>query len=97
MTLHIDDNLEQADDGTVTCRHCGAVIGIATDMFRNARVRVSAPQEAGPSVRSDPRHFTDRDVVLRQTFCPECLVLLQAEIVPGDEPSARTRSLAVQG
>lgn len=93
MSLNIDDNLAQADDGTVSCRHCGTAVGVADQPFRNARVRESAPQEAGPSVRADPRHFTDREVVLRQVFCPECLTLLQAEIVPADEPSFRTRAV----
>ena len=95
MTLYIDDNLAQADDGTVSCRHCDTAVGVAAEPFRDARHRVSAPQEAGPSVRSEARHFTDREVVLRQVFCPECLTLLQAEIVPGDEPSSRTRALKV--
>lgn len=94
MTLHIDDNLEQRDDGTVACRHCGTAVGIAAEPLRDARVRESDPQEAGPSVRAEPRHFTDRPVVLRQTFCPRCLTLLQGEIVPADEPSFRTRRLA---
>lgn len=95
MTIHIDDNLEQDGDGTVRCRHCGTTVGVADDVFRDARARESAPEEAGPSVRAEPRHFTDREVVLRQVFCPECLALLQAEIVPADEPSFRTRKLAV--
>jgi hypothetical protein len=94
MTLHIDDNLEQRDDGTVACRHCGTAVGIAAEPLRDARVRESDPREAGPSVRAEPRHFTDRQVILRQTFCTQCLTLLQAEIVPADEPSFRTRSLA---
>jgi hypothetical protein len=95
MTLHIDDNLEQRLDGTVACRHCGTAVGIAAEPLRDARVRESDPEEAGPSVRAEPRHFTDRPVILRQSFCPQCLTLLQAEIVPADEPSFRTRSLVV--
>jgi hypothetical protein len=95
MTLQIDDNLEQAPDGTVACRHCGTAIGVAAEPLRDARVRETDPQEAGPSVRAESRHFTDRPVVLRQSFCPECLTLLQSEIVPADEPSFRTRNLAV--
>lgn len=95
MTIQIDDNLEQDGDGAVTCRHCGASVGIAADLFRGARIRESSPEDAGPGVRADPRHFTDREVVLRQVFCPGCLTLLQAEIVPADEPSSRTRSVGV--
>jgi hypothetical protein len=95
VSLHIDDNLEQTDDGTVVCRHCATAVGVAAEPLRDARVRESAPREAGPSVRADASHFTDREVVLRQSFCSTCLVLLQAEIVPADEPSSRTRSLAV--
>lgn len=95
MTLYIDDNLEQRADGTVACRHCGTTIGIAAKPLRDARVRECEPEEAGPSVRAEPRHFTDRRVILRQSFCPQCLTLLQAEIVPADEPSFRTRTLVV--
>ncbi len=46
-------------------------------------------------MRADAGNFADRHVLLRQIFCPGCLVLLQAEIVPADEPSWRTRSLSV--
>jgi hypothetical protein len=95
VTIHIDDNLEQADDGTVTCRHCGMPVGVAAEPFREARIRQSSPEDAGPSVRAKPGHFTDREVVLRQVFCPGCLTLLQAEIVPADEPSSRTRAVGV--
>jgi hypothetical protein len=95
MNMHIDDNLDQGPDGTVTCRHCSAVTGTASDPRRDALVRQSDPREAGPSVRADASNFADREVLLRQAFCPRCLVLLQAEIVPADEPSWRTRSLAV--
>ncbi|MCU1605766.1 MAG: hydantoin utilization protein [Modestobacter sp.] len=97
MSLFIDDNLEQTDDGAVVCRHCGTVMGVAGQPLRDALQRESAPRDAGPSVRADARHFTDREIVLRQSFCPECLTLLQAEIVPADEPSSRTRSLKVRG
>ena len=86
MTLFIDDNLEQHPDGRVTCRHCETAVGDAAQPLRSARVRETAPRTAGPSVREDAIGF-------RQTFCPECLTLLQAEIVPGDEPSSRHRSL----
>jgi N-methylhydantoinase B len=96
MSLYIDDNLEQTGDGAVVCRHCGTGIGVAAQPLRDALLRESAPRDAGPSVRADARNFTDREIVLRQTFCPECLTLLQAEIVPADEPSSRTRSLVVR-
>jgi len=95
MSLFIDDNLQQTDHGAVVCRHCGAGIGVATQPLRDGLVRESTPREAGPSVRADARNFTDREIVFRQTFCPECLTLLQAEIVPADEPSSRTRSVTV--
>jgi hypothetical protein len=96
VSLYIDDNLEQGADGTVTCRHCGTAVGVAAEPLRDARVRETPSREAGPSVRADAGHFTDREVILRRTFCPSCLVMLQAEIVPADEPSSRTRSLAVR-
>jgi N-methylhydantoinase B len=94
MNMYLDDNLELAPDGTVVCRHCSAATGTASDPLRDARVRESSPREAGPSVRAESVNFADRQVLLRQVFCPGCLVLLQAEIVPADEPSWRTRSLA---
>jgi hypothetical protein len=93
--MYIDDNLDLGDDGRVVCRHCATVTGSATNPLADALVRESAPREAGPSVRAEASNFTDRDVLLRQVFCPSCLVLLQAEIVPADEPSLRTRSLVV--
>jgi hypothetical protein len=95
MSMHIDDNLDLSGDGTVACRHCSTVTGTASDPLSDALVRQSSPREAGPSVRADSSNFADRDVLLRQVFCPSCLVLLQAEIVPADEPSWRTRSLSV--
>lgn len=93
MSIHIDDNLEQTEDQTVLCRHCGTAVGVAAEPLRDARVRERPSQEAGPSVRADAVHFTDREIILRQTFCPRCLVQLQAEIVPADEPSSRARAL----
>jgi N-methylhydantoinase B len=94
MNMYIDDNLDLAADGTVACRHCSVVTGTASDPLAAALVRQGPPWQAGPSVRADSSNFADRDVLLRQVFCPGCLVLLQAEIVPADEPSWRTRSLA---
>lgn len=93
--MHIDDNLDLRGDGTVACRHCSTVTGTAADPLGGALVRQSSPREAGPSVRADSSDFADRQVLLRRVFCPSCLALLQAEIVPADEPSWRTRSLAV--
>jgi RNase P subunit RPR2 len=97
MTLFIDENLAQADDGegVVTCRHCDTPVGVAADPLRDARVRETAPRTAGPSVRADASNFADREIVFRRTFCPKCLTLLQSEVVPADEPSSRTRSLKV--
>lgn len=97
MSVFIDENLAQDDAGAVSCRHCDAPVGVAADPLRDARVRETAPRAAGPSVRAEAGHFTDREVVLRQTFCPQCLTLLQSEIVPGDEPSHRSRSIKVVG
>ena len=93
MTM-IDDNLEQSADGTVTCRHCSHVLGDADHQLRDAHVRESPPAGAGPGIRAEASLFADRPIVLRRSFCPECLTQLQAEIVPGDEPSSRHRELA---
>lgn len=97
MNAPIDDNLELRPDGAVACRHCGTAVGVAAEPLRAALVRERDARDAGPSVRAEPAHFTDRRVVLRLTFCPQCLTQLQAEIVPADEPSFRTRNLAVGG
>jgi N-methylhydantoinase B len=96
VSHYLDMNLEQTDDGLVRCRHCGGPVGVAEQPLRDARVRESDPSEAGPAVRAHAANFTDRTIVLRQTMCPQCLVLLQAEVVPADEPGARTRSLGVR-
>lgn len=97
MSVFLDENLEQTDHGTVVCRHCSTAVGVAADPLRDARRRETSPQLAGPSVRAAASNFTDRQVVLRQVFCPECLVLLQSEIVPADEPSVRSRAVKVVG
>ena len=49
MSVFIDENLAQDDTGSVTCRHCTTVLGVAADPLRDARVRVTEPQTAGPS------------------------------------------------
>lgn len=90
----IDDNLDEHPDGTVVCRHCGAAVGDRADVLAHALRREGPPRAAGPAVRADAHRFTDRVIVLRQAFCAHCLVQLQAEIVPADEPSLRTRGLA---
>jgi N-methylhydantoinase B len=95
MTLHIDDNLEQRADGIVSWRRCGTVTRIAAEPLRDARVSESEPEDSGPSVRTERRHLTDRPVILRQSFCPQGLTLVRAEIVRADEPPFRARSLAV--
>lgn len=97
MNVFIDENLAQDDTGSVTCRHRTTVLEVVADPVRDAQVRVTAPQTAGPSVRTAASHFADREVVLRQTFCPECLTLLQSDIVPADEPSSRSRPVKVVG
>ena len=93
MTLFIDENLAQAEDGAVTCRHCGTALGVASDPLAQALVRETEPASAGPSIREESSHFTDRVIVFRRSFCPQCLTLLQSEVVPADEPSERRRSL----
>lgn len=92
MTI-IDDNLEQGRDGAVRCRHCSQVVGDAAHQLRHAHIRESAPAGAGPGIRADAARFADRPIVLRRSFCPQCLTQLQAEIVPGDESSSRHREL----
>lgn len=90
MSIFLDDNLEQREDGTVVCRHCSTLLGTATNPLSNARLVISRPSEAGPAVRADPSNFAAREIVLRRTLCPQCLTMLRAEIVPADEPTFRT-------
>ena len=89
--MQIDNNLEVAVTGDVTCRHCGASLGHASDgRLENALRREQPSTAAGPGVHVAPATFTDRTVVLRQAFCPSCLALLSTEIVPADEPDYRS-------
>jgi N-methylhydantoinase B len=88
--MKIDDNTVISEDGTVSCAHCAAVLGeSAAQPLEHALARERQPGEAGPGVRADPVTYTDRPLVLRQLFCPQCLVLLATEIAPADEPSFR--------
>ena len=88
--MDIDDNLRSGDDGVVHCRHCEGVLGVAAEdpMARGVR-RISPAVDAGPGVHADPAHYTAREIVLRQIFCPGCYALLATEIVPRDEAELR--------
>lgn len=93
--VQIDENLTLTSEGTVVCAHCGTVLGkSASDPFTNALKREQPSTAAGPGVHADPRHFTDREIVLRQLMCPGCGTALATEIVPRDEPSFRFSRIA---
>ncbi len=93
--MNIDDNLTVDSAGVVQCRHCSATIGNArTDPLSGALQRVRPAADAGPGVHADPSHYTKREIVLRQAFCPGCYALLRTEIVPADEPVFRNWRLA---
>ena len=88
--MEIDDNLSLAADGTVRCRHCAALIGKGRDEPYSAALRSERPaMDAGPGVHAHPSHYTTREIVLRQAFCPGCYVALATEIVPRDEAGFR--------
>ncbi|QEN85975.1 hypothetical protein FZC33_07090 [Labrys sp. KNU-23] len=88
--MKIDDNARLHTDGSIVCSHCDHPLGTsAGDPFANAIRRERPSQAAGPGVRAEPSHFTDRPIGLRQVFCPGCYVLLATEIAPTDEPSYR--------
>lgn len=92
--MAIDLNLDTDDTGAVVCRHCGGAVGTSvTDPLRHALRRERPSVEAGPAVHAAPSEFVDRDVVLRQAFCPGCLALVFTEIVPVGEPCYRIWSL----
>jgi N-methylhydantoinase B len=88
--MKLNDILELTDDGSTHCAECNEHLGnAATAPFDRAILREQPSTAAGPGIRVDPKHFTDRQIVLRQAFCPGCLALLSTEIVPSDEPSYR--------
>jgi hypothetical protein len=92
--MNIDMNIVLDDTGDVSCAHCAAPLGhTSADPLALAIRNERESTEAGPGVHADPRLFTDRRIVLRQTFCPQCLVLLVTEIVPADEPAYRSWSV----
>ena len=92
--MDLDLNLTVGAGGHVECRHCGAMVGTSTSTPFDQAVRNEQPSSAaGPGVHADPARFTDRAIVLRRVLCPGCLVLLQTEIVPADEPTYRQWSL----
>lgn len=91
----IDDNITLADDGRLVCAHCGEELGPDPESGLTRALRRERPSsDAGPGVHADPALFTDRSIVMRQTFCPSCLVLLSTEIVPSDEPEYRSWRIA---
>ncbi len=91
--MKIDDNM-LVEGGIVRCAHCAAELGTVPDHAREKVLMREQPSlAAGQGVRVDPSAFTDRPVILRQAFCPQCLTLLSTEIVPGDEPGYRTWSV----
>lgn len=92
--MDLDLNLTVDPEGRVVCRHCDALVGSSTRTPLDQAVRNERPSSAaGPGVHADPARFTDRSIVLRHVLCPGCLVLLQTEIVPADEPTYREWSL----
>ncbi|MDP6182978.1 MAG: hypothetical protein QF609_04110, partial [Gammaproteobacteria bacterium] len=48
---------------------------------------------AGPQIRARAELFVDQKMVLRQSICPTCYVVLLTEIVPEDEPERRNRKV----
>lgn len=93
--MNIDSNLEVTDVGTIACRHCGATVGESVHAPTIHAIRNERPSiAAGPGVKADPALFTDRPIVIRQSFCPGCLVCLSTEIVPADEKTYREWELS---
>ncbi len=92
--MRVDDNIDLAESGETSCTHCGTVLGVRSEPLRDAIVHERDSQSAGPGVHVAAPEFTDRPIVLRQRFCPECLVVLATEIVPSDERELRGWSLA---
>lgn len=92
--MKIDQNLQVTAAGEVQCLHCSATVGSsAADPFSEALRNVRPSSAAGSGMHASSAAFTDRTIVLRQKFCPGCLVVLETEIVPEDEESYRGWSL----
>lgn len=92
--MRIDDNMVVEGD-VVTCAHCATRLGTLPDHPSAEVLRTVRPSTAaGAGVHVAPSQFTDREIVLRQSFCPSCLTLLSTEIVPADEPAYRTWSVS---
>ena len=89
--MNFDDNIKLADDGVSTvCVHCSEVLGnVSTGSLKNALSSEQKSSALGPGIRADPKLFTDREIVLRQLFCPRCLTVLATEVVPSDEGGHR--------
>lgn len=88
--VQVDDNLALTEAGAIICSHCKTTLGESTsDPLAKAVKRERPSRAAGPGIHADPKNFTDREIVLRQFFCPGCLTVLATEIVPRDEPSFR--------
>ncbi len=92
-SMQLDDNLAVRGE-QVVCVHCEAVVGRRDGEFlASALWREQDPLAAGPNVHAQPSLFVDREIVLRQAFCPTCYTLLLTEIVPADEPRLRTKEV----
>lgn len=92
--MNLDQNLQTAADSTVVCRHCGATVGESLQEPMGRAIYNTRPAPAaGPGIKADPALFTDRIIMLRQAFCPGCLVCLSTEVGPIDEPAYRTWEL----
>ena len=92
--MRLDQNLETAADGRVVCTHCRTELSPSVgDPLVSAIRNESSSAHAGPGIKAVPALFTDRPIVLRQRFCPGCLVLLSTEVTPGDEPEFRKWAL----
>lgn len=92
IIVNFDDNIKLADDGVSTvCSHCSETLGDAHgDPLAHALRLERKSSELGPGIRADPGLFTDREIVLRQRFCPKCLAVLATEVVPQDEGKLRS-------
>lgn len=92
--MQLDDNVMMSADGALTCAHCGAGLGQRDEPFLAlALQRVREPEAAGPQIRARAALFVDCEMVLRQSLCPGCHVVLLTEIVPADEPSWRSKQV----
>jgi N-methylhydantoinase B len=87
--------VEYAAGPVWSCEHCGHLLSDGREGYRaGAASWQSVPCDVDPERYPDPRPHTDRDVVLREWYCPSCGSLLAVDACLADDPPSVDVSLA---